>query len=72
MNDEIVNNVLAEAEFQPGGMVWKHITSGRSDPMIAVRSAVDRMRELHDIADNQFSTVCSEVLKAVQAKVGGF
>ena len=72
MNEDLVKNILSEAEFKPGGMVWKHITSGRSDPLVAVRSAVDRMRELHDIPDNQFNAVCFEVLKGVQARVAGF
>lgn len=72
MNEELVRNILSEAEFKPGGMVWKHIASSRSDHLVAVRSAVDRMRELHDIPDDQFNAVCFEVLKGVQAKVAGF
>jgi len=68
----LVKNILDEAEFKPGGMVWKHIASSRSDHLVAVRSAVDRMRELHDIPDDQFNAVCFEVLKGVQAKVAGF
>ncbi len=72
MNNEQIRNILNEAEFKQGGMVWKHIKSGRSDPLVAVRSAVDRMRELHDIPDNQFNQVCHEVLKGVQARVAGF
>lgn len=72
MNELLIKNILEEAEFKPGGMVWKHITSGRSDPLVAVRSAVDRMRELHDIEDRDFNAVCFEVLKGIQARVGGF
>jgi hypothetical protein len=72
MNEDLVRNILSEAEFKPGGMVWKHIASSRSDPLVAVRSAVDRMRELHDIPDNQFNAVCNEVLKGIQARVAGF
>lgn len=72
MNSTLVENILAEAEFKPGGMVWKHIASSRSDHLVAVRSAVDRMRELHDIEDRDFNAICFEVLKGVQAKVAGF
>ncbi len=71
VSSDLILDVLSEAEFKPGGMVWKHITSGRSDPMVAVRSAVDRMRELHDIPDNQFNNVCNDVLFAMQQRVGG-
>lgn len=67
-----IEDILKEAEFKPGGMVWKHIASGKSDPLVAVRSAVDRMRELHDIEDYEFNAVCFEVLKGVQARVAGF
>jgi hypothetical protein len=40
--------------------------------MVAVRSAVDRMRELHDIQDYEFNAVCNEVLKGIQARIAGF
>ena len=71
VSSDLILDVLSEAEFKPGGMVWKHITSGRSDPMVAVRSAVDRMRELHDIDDRDFNAVCNDVLFAMQQRVGG-
>ena len=68
----ITEAVLNEPEFKKGGFVWSHIVQRKSDPMVAVRSAVDRMRDLHDIPDNQFNNVCYEVLKGIQAKVAGF
>ena len=71
VSSDLILDVLSEAEFKPGGMVWKHITSGRSDPMVAVRSAVDRMRELHNIEDRDFNAVCNDVLFAMQQRVGG-
>jgi len=72
VSESQINDILNEPEFKENGMVWKHIKSGRSDQMVAVRSAVDRMRELHDIEDRDFNDICLEVLKAVQARVGGF
>jgi hypothetical protein len=72
MTEDKLFDILNEAEFKPGGMVWKHITSGRSDPLVAVRSAVDRMRELHDVQDYEFNAVCNEILKGIQARVAGF
>ena len=71
VSSDLILDVLSEAEFKPGGMVWKHITSGRSDPLVAVRSAVDRMRELHNIEDRDFNAVCNDVLFAMQQRVGG-
>lgn len=71
MNETLVNNILNEAEFKQGGFVWSHMKQGKSDPLVAVRSAVDRMRELHDIEDTQFNNVCNEILLAMQQRVGG-
>ena len=71
INQTIVASILKEAEFKQGGFVWSHMKQGKSDPMVAVRSAVDRMRELHDIPDNQFNNVCNDLLFAMQQRVGG-
>jgi aminoglycoside phosphotransferase (APT) family kinase protein len=71
MNQSLVESILSEAEFKQGGFVWSHMKQGKSDPLVAVRSAVDRMRELHDIPDNQFNNVCNDVLFAMQQRVGG-
>jgi len=71
MNDQVIRAILDEAEFKQGGFVWSHMKQDKSDPMVAVRSAVDRMRELHDIPDNQFNSVCNDVLLAMQQRVGG-
>lgn len=67
----LVENILKEPEFKQGGFVWSHMKQGKSDSLVAVRSAVDRMRELHDIPDNQFNSVCNDVLFAMQQRVGG-
>jgi aminoglycoside phosphotransferase (APT) family kinase protein len=71
MNEQIIRAILDEAEFRQGGFVWSHMKQGKSDPLVAVRSAVDRMRELHDIPDNQFNSICNEVLLVMQQRVGG-
>jgi aminoglycoside phosphotransferase (APT) family kinase protein len=71
MNQMLVENILKEPEFKQGGFVWSHMKQGKSDSLVAVRSAVDRMRELHDIPDNQFNSICNDVLFAMQQRVGG-
>lgn len=72
MNESLIKNILNEAEFKHGGFVWSHMKQGKSDSLVAVRSAVDRMRELHDIEDREFNAVCNYVLFAMQQRVGGF
>jgi aminoglycoside phosphotransferase (APT) family kinase protein len=71
MNQMLVENILKEPEFKQGGFVWSHMKQGKSNSLVAVRSAVDRMRELHDIPDDQFNNVCNDVLFAMQQRVGG-
>lgn len=71
MNQLLVEKILNEAEFKHGGFVWSHMKQGKSDSLVAVRSAVDRMRELHNIEDRDFNAVCNDVLFAMQQRVGG-
>lgn len=63
-----VADILKEAEFKEGGFVFKHITGGRSNPLIAIQSAVDRMRELHDIEDHEFNIICKDILESLRNK----
>lgn len=63
MLDELAENILKEPEFRKSGFVWKHIEQGSADPLRSVQSAVDRMRELHDIEDHQFGPLCNLVYK---------
>lgn len=65
----IIQQILREPEFKPSGFVWKHIEQGSADPLRSVQSAVDRMRELHDIEDDQFGPLCEQLLKAITTLV---
>ena len=38
-----------EPEFKEGGFVYTHIKQGKSDPLVAIKSAVDRMTDLYDV-----------------------
>lgn len=61
--------LMGEAEFKLGGFVYKHIEGNNPDPIRAVQSAVDRMRELHDIEDHEFNPLCQNILVMLQQKV---
>ena len=65
----IIQQILREPEFKPSGFVWKHIEQGSADPLRSVQSAVDRMRELHDIEDDQFGPLCEQLLKDITTLV---
>ena len=61
--------ILKEPEFKPGGFVWKHVVGGNPDPLRAVQSAVDRMRDLYDIEDSQFGELCQNVLRELLTRI---
>lgn len=63
-----ITEILKEPEFRQGGFVFKHIAEGKSNPLVAVQSAVDRMRELHDIEDYEFNDICKEILETIKNK----
>ena len=64
-----VNDLLKEPEFKQGGFVWKHIENQSPDPLRAVQSAVDRMRELHDIEDHECNPLCKSLLSNLLEQV---
>ena len=39
------------------------------DPLRAVQSAVDRMRDLYDIEDSQFGELCQNILNELVVKI---
>jgi aminoglycoside phosphotransferase (APT) family kinase protein len=65
-----MDDILMEPEFKQGGFVWKHIENNSPDPLRSVQSAVDRMRELHDIDDREFDLLCQNLLTKLQFLVG--
>ena len=65
----VVEDILQEAEFKPGGFVWKHVAGNNPDPLRAVQSAVDRMRDLYDIQDNQFGQLCHNILEELKVRI---
>jgi len=52
-----------EAEFKPGGFVHTHIKQGKSDPLVAIKSAVDRMTDLYDLEHHQVGPVSEIILR---------
>ena len=64
-----IEEILKEPEFKPGGFVWKHVAGGNPDPLRAVQSAVDRMRDLYDIEDSQFGELCQNLLSELNVRI---
>jgi len=51
-----------EPEFRQGGFVYTHIKQNKSDPLVAIKSAVDRMTDLYDLEHHQVSQVSEIIL----------
>jgi hypothetical protein len=51
--NKLVQEILTEPEFKQGGFVYKHITEAKSDSLISIKSAVDRMSELYDLEQDE-------------------
>tara|TARA_Y100001937_G_scaffold128583_1_gene206019 strand:- start:6980 stop:7198 length:219 start_codon:yes stop_codon:yes gene_type:complete len=52
-----------EPEFKEGGFVYTHIKQGKSDPLVAIKSAVDRMTDLYDVEHSQVGHISDLILK---------
>ena len=63
--ENLIKDILQEPEFKQGGFVYKHVAGGNPEPLRAVQSTVDRMRELHDIEDSQFGKLCERLLNEI-------
>lgn len=68
------NNRLAlemiqyEPEFKEGGFVHTHIKQGKSDPLVAIKSAVDRMTDLYDVDHSQVGQISNIILEELSRK----
>ena len=55
-----------EPEFKEGGFVHTHIKQGKSDPLVAIKSAVDRMTDLYDVEHSQVGHISDIILHQLQ------
>jgi hypothetical protein len=63
----IANDMLKyEPEFKEGGFVHTHIKQGKSDPLVAIKSAVDRMTDLYDVEHSQVGQISDIILYQIQ------
>tara|TARA_Y100000592_G_C5227985_1_gene202522 strand:+ start:292 stop:510 length:219 start_codon:yes stop_codon:yes gene_type:complete len=66
--NNLVLEIMQEPEFKPGGFVFKHIKEGKSDPLVSIKSAVDRMSELYDLERNDIGIVSDLILEKFMNK----
>ena len=66
--NNLVLEIMQEPGFKPGGFVFKHIKEGKSDPLVSIKSAVDRMSELYDLERNDIGIVSDLILEKFMNK----
>jgi len=52
-----------EPEFKQGGFAYTHIKQNKSDPLVAIKSAVDRMTDLYDLEHHQVGQISEIILQ---------
>jgi hypothetical protein len=57
-----------EPEFKPGGFVFKHISSNRSDLLVSIKSAVDLKSDLYDLERDDIGQVSDVILTILTSK----
>lgn len=61
--DSIAQEILQyEPEFKPGGFVFKHRESNRSDLLVSIKSAVDLKSDLYDLERDDIGQVSDRIL----------
>ena len=58
--------IKLEPEFREGGFVHTHIKQSKSDPLVAIKSAVDRMTDLYDVEHSQVGHISDIILHQIQ------
>jgi len=61
--NKLADEILTEPEFREGGFVYKHVKEAKSDALVSIRSAVDRMSDLYDLERNDIGIVSDILLK---------
>ena len=61
--NKLAEEIITEPEFRVGGFVYKHILEAKSDALVSIKSAVDRMSELYDLEQDDIGIVSELILK---------
>ena len=61
--NKLADELLTEPEFREGGFVYKHVKEAKSDALVSIRSAVDRMSDLYDLERDDIGIISDILLK---------
>jgi hypothetical protein len=60
---KVLEEIITEPEFRENGFVYKHIKEGKSNALVSIQSAVDRMSELYDLERDDIGIVSELILQ---------
>lgn len=66
--NKLAEEIITEPEFREGGFVYKHINEAKSDALVSIKSAVDRMSELYDLEREDIGIVSELILEKFRNK----
>ena len=60
--NQLVEAIITEPEFREEGFVYKHIKESKSDALVSIKSAVDRMSDLYDLERDDIGQISNIIL----------
>jgi hypothetical protein len=61
--NKLAEEIITEPEFRVGGFVYKHVQEAKSDALVSIKSAVDRMSDLYDLERDDIGIISDLLLK---------
>tara|TARA_B100002019_G_C21057335_1_gene492326 strand:+ start:82 stop:294 length:213 start_codon:yes stop_codon:yes gene_type:complete len=66
--NKLAEEIITEPEFRVGGFVYKHVQEAKSDALVSIKSAVDRMSDLYDLERNDIGKISDIILEKLRNK----
>ena len=61
--NQLAEAILTEPEFRENGFVYKHVQEAKSNALVSIQSAVDRMSDLYDLERDDIGIISDILLK---------
>ena len=61
--NQLAEAILTEPEFRENGFVYKHVQEAKSNALVSIQSAVDRMSDLYDLERDDIGIISDILFK---------
>ena len=61
--NQLAEAIFTEPEFRENGFVYKHVQEAKSNALVSIQSAVDRMSDLYDLERDDIGIISDILLK---------